>query len=152
MSYAIQKHLDGYIESKIAEVDSIEKKNEMLNSNRVVCVDIYGHWCEPCKKAEPVFAKIAKEFNEDGVCVLAKEDVDLGLTEIRGVPTFMIYLDGKINKTITGADMKTVRNTLIELLTEIKKDDVVVNKYQEKLDQNNAFQEYRRNNPDIFPN
>lgn len=110
------------------EIQNLEHRRNLLKSNNVVCIDLYGHWCEPCKAIEPEFLRLAQEYNSSGRCLLAKENVDLELTRdinINGVPAFIFYkmsqpVKGRDGKPVVvmGGDFKKIRHILDTLLTE----------------------------------
>lgn len=71
---------------------------EVVNSNLPVLVDFSASWCGPCRFVNPVIDKLAEEY-KDKVKVV-KLDVDDAPTmsnkyNVRGVPTFIFFKDGK---------------------------------------------------------
>jgi hypothetical protein len=53
------------------------------------------------------------------LCVLVKENVELGLSRgvVTVVPTFQIYIDGKLNKQITGVNIDEVEQLIKKTLS-----------------------------------
>ncbi len=39
--------------------------------HKVVLIDFFAHWCEPCEQTMPVLARVAAEYKKDGVVFLA---------------------------------------------------------------------------------
>lgn len=77
------------------------KKNfwNYINGSQPVLVDFYATWCGPCKSMQPVLKDAAKELG-DTVKIL-KVDVDKNQAasakfKVRGVPTFILFKDGKV--------------------------------------------------------
>lgn len=102
----------------IINIKTNEEKKMLLENNKICVFYIYGDWCGPCKIASPLFIELSKKYNISGVCFLAKENVDLRLsTNIQVVPTFEFYFNGKIHSLITGADITSVEEKIIELLS-----------------------------------
>ena len=102
----------------IINIKTIEEKKMLLENNKICVFYIYGDWCGPCKIASPLFIELSKKYNISGVCFLAKENVDLRLSpNIQVVPTFEFYFNGKINSLITGADITSVEDKIVELLS-----------------------------------
>jgi thioredoxin 1 len=102
----------------VLELTSIEQKRQVLQTNRVVVIDIYGDWCGPCKQVAPKYAQLAAKYNRLGHCLLVKENVknDPPLSQnIRGVPCFHFFLDGNLVDTITGGNITAVEQKVQEL-------------------------------------
>jgi thioredoxin 1 len=79
---------------------------EIISGEKPVLVDFYADWCGPCKMMTPVIQQVSKELG-DAVRVL-KVDVDRNQSaakayQIQGVPTFMIFKNGKIMWRQSGA-------------------------------------------------
>ena len=57
-------------------------------------------------------------YNNPGICMLLKENVENGLSNCKGVPTFQFFKDGKyLNTDIIGADILSVDKRIQELLS-----------------------------------
>lgn len=83
---------------------------EVVNSDIPVLVDFWAEWCGPCKMISPILDDIAVEY--DGRVKICKVDADahpeiLSKFGVRGIPTLMIFKDGKTEATKTGAVSKT---------------------------------------------
>lgn len=79
---------------------------EIISGDKPVLVDFYADWCGPCKMMAPVVDQISKEMG-DQVRIL-KVDVDRNQSaamayQIQGVPTFVIFKNGKIMWRQSGA-------------------------------------------------
>lgn len=76
----------------------MSKFGDLLNSNKMVLVDFHATWCGPCKMLSPIIQRVAKKVG-DSVRVV-KIDVDKNQSlantlSVRGVPTIILYKDGK---------------------------------------------------------
>ncbi len=76
----------------------MSKFGELLKSNHMVLVDFHATWCGPCKMLSPIIARVAKKVG-DSVRIV-KVDVDknqplAGTLGVRGVPTLILYKEGK---------------------------------------------------------
>jgi thioredoxin 2 len=81
-----------------------------------VLVDFYADWCGPCKIMAPFVDEIARE--KQGVALVAKLDTDraqrtsMGF-DIRGIPTSIVFKNGKEVARHTGAVPKKLLEELI---------------------------------------
>src|ERR1051325_4042002 len=71
-----------------------------------VLVDFYADWCGPCKMMAPFIDEIARE--KQGSVLIAKLDTDhaqrvAGGFNIRGIPTVIVFKNGKEAARQTGA-------------------------------------------------
>lgn len=92
------------------KITSENFEKEVLNSDIPVLVDFYATWCGPCKMMSPIVEEIAKEM--EGKVKVFKIDTDeeqqLAIKYgIMSIPTFIIFKNGKIEKTLIGMQDKT---------------------------------------------
>jgi thioredoxin 1 len=81
-------------------------EDEVIKSNLPVLVDFWAVWCGPCKMIAPIVEQLADELS--GQVKIGKLDVDSNQETsikygIRGIPTLLIFKDGKVVDTIVGA-------------------------------------------------
>jgi thioredoxin 1 len=72
---------------------------ELIQSEKPVLVDFFAEWCGPCKMMAPILKEV-KEHLGDAVTIV-KVDVDKNPAaasqfQIQGVPTLMIFQEGKV--------------------------------------------------------
>jgi thioredoxin 1 len=72
---------------------------DLINSSKPVLVDFYAEWCGPCKMMKPILDDVKHQVGEEAHII--KVDVDrnpavASALNIRGVPTLMIYRNGKV--------------------------------------------------------
>lgn len=87
--------------------DSFEQ--DVLNSSTPVVVDFWAAWCGPCKMIAPSLEEIATEMGDK--VKIAKINIDenpMTPTKygVRGIPTLMIFKDGKVVSSQVGAMAK----------------------------------------------
>jgi thioredoxin 1 len=90
---------------------------DVLNSTTPVVVDFWAEWCGPCKMIGPSLEEIAKELGPKAKIVKINIDENPGTPSkfgVRGIPTLMVFKDGKLSATKVGALPKTQLQTWIE--------------------------------------
>ncbi|AUM70537.1 thioredoxin TrxA [Pseudomonas fluorescens] len=102
---------------KIKHVTDASFEADVLKANGLVLVDYSADWCGPCKMIAPVLDEIADSY--DGRVLIAKIDVDANREvaekqRIRGVPTLMLFRDGKVADTKVGALSKSQLSAFID--------------------------------------
>jgi len=80
--------------------------SEVLQSATPVLVDYWAEWCGPCRMVGPILDDIAKEYG--GKLTVAKVNIDENpMTpneySVRGIPTMLLFKDGKLIDTKVGA-------------------------------------------------
>ena len=83
---------------------------EVAKSALPVVVDFWAEWCGPCKAIGPALEQIAGEMG--GKVKITKLNIDenpeiTNKFKILAIPTLMIFKDGKVAATQTGALPKT---------------------------------------------
>jgi thioredoxin 1 len=84
-------------------------KSEVLDSPQPVVVDFTAVWCGPCKMLDPVVKQLADEWVGKAKVVKLDVDHNPNLTiqyGVMGVPTLMLFVQGKESQRITGYQPK----------------------------------------------
>ena len=102
---------------QIAHVSDDQFEAEVLKSTEPVLVDFWAEWCGPCKMIAPILDELATTYQ--GRLKVAKINIDHNRKtpldyKVRGIPTLMIFKDGKVEATQVGAISKTQLTQLID--------------------------------------
>lgn len=92
-------------------------QKEVIDSELPVLVDFWAPWCAPCKMIAPFVEELATEF--DGRVKFAKVNTDdnqlnAGQLGIRGIPTLILFKNGKETDRVVGAVPKQKLSQMIE--------------------------------------
>ena len=79
---------------------------DVLQSVQPILVDYWAEWCGPCKMIAPILDEVSVAY--EGKLQIAKMNVDENREipakfGIRGIPTLMLFKDGKLAATKVGA-------------------------------------------------
>ena len=101
----------------IKHVSDATFDSDVLQSTTPVLVDYWAEWCGPCKMIAPVLEDVAKSYA--GRLTVAKLDIDAnpGITGqfgIRGIPTLIVFKDGKPAATKMGALSKSQLTAFVD--------------------------------------
>jgi len=101
----------------VIEITDANFETEVMQSKTPVLLDFSATWCGPCKQLAPIVEKVADE--SVGKYKVGAVDIDdsPAITQkfgIRGVPTVMVFKEGKVVGQHVGL---TNKETLLKLLS-----------------------------------
>jgi thioredoxin 1 len=90
---------------------------QVLKCEKATLVDFWAEWCAPCKAIAPTVEELAKEYQ--GKAQIGKLNVDENpktATQygIRGIPTLLLFKDGKVIQQIVGIKSKAEIQKVID--------------------------------------
>ena len=101
----------------IKHVSDASFEADVLQSKHPVLVDYWAEWCGPCKMIAPMLDEVAQTYA--GRLKVAKVNIDQHQKtprnyNVRGIPTLMIFKNGKVEATQIGAMNRTQLTQLID--------------------------------------
>jgi thioredoxin 1 len=105
------------VSERILTVSDDSFETDVLQSSEPVLVDFWAEWCGPCKMIAPIVDDIAEAYS--GRLKVAKINIDHNQKtprnfSVRGIPTLMLFKDGKVQATQVGAVSKAQLTQLLD--------------------------------------
>src|SRR5260370_26655549 len=112
----VARRVESMADVNVLESTDLTFENEVLKSSLPFLLDFGAVWCGPCKVLAPIVDKLADDFK--GKARVGKLDIDdspatASKFGIRGVPTVLVFKDGKEAGRHVGV---TSKETLAKLL------------------------------------
>lgn len=104
--------------SSIITINDTTFEKEVLQTDASpVLVDFWAEWCGPCKMIAPILEELAPKYL--GKIKIGKLNVDENPNTpakygVRGIPTLILFKDGKALETKVGALTKSQLETFLD--------------------------------------
>ena len=95
--------------SEVKELKEKDFQEKVLEVDKLVVVDFWAKWCNPCLKMEPVIEELSEEFK--GKVEIYKLNVDENTSKaaeygIRGIPAYFFFKNGQVVDRVVGITSK----------------------------------------------
>jgi thioredoxin 1 len=95
-------------------------KADVLDSKKIILLDVWAPWCAPCRGMEPVLESLKDDIKDWAEIIKLDASVEMDQVQELGVsslPTFLVYKKGQIVDSTVGATSKA---NLLDLLSKSK--------------------------------
>ncbi|MFT6333136.1 MAG: thioredoxin 1 [Lentimonas sp.] len=85
-------------------------ENLISESKTPVLIDFWAPWCGPCKQLSPIVDELSKDLGDKidvYKCNIDENPESPSKYTVRGIPTLMIFKDGKLVDTKVGSIAKS---------------------------------------------
>ena len=92
-------------------------EQDVLKSTKPVLVDFWAEWCAPCRMIGPIIDQIASDFASSATVVKLNVDDNTATAQrygIKGIPTLILFNEGKEVERVVGATGKDSITRIIE--------------------------------------
>lgn len=92
-------------------------EQDVLQSSKPVLVDFWAEWCAPCRMIGPIIDQVASDFASSATVVKLNVDDNTASAQrygIKGIPTLILFSEGKEVERVVGATSKDAITRIIE--------------------------------------
>jgi thioredoxin 1 len=86
---------------EVVKATVMDKFEQLINSGKTVLVDFFATWCGPCQMLAPILKEVKEEMGDKVTIIKIDVDKNQHLMsrpqfQVRGVPTLMLFRNGKM--------------------------------------------------------
>lgn len=101
----------------VIQLTDADFETQVLKADVPVLVDFWASWCAPCKAIAPLIEELAASYA--GKVRVCKVNVDEnpatpGKYGVRGIPTLILFKNGKVVDQLVGAVPKNQLESLLQ--------------------------------------
>ena len=88
------------------EISDNNFEKDVINSGKITLVDFWAPWCGPCKQLGPLIDQLSVDMGskiEVVKCNIDENPETPSKYGVRGIPTLMIFKDGKLLDSKVGS-------------------------------------------------
>jgi thioredoxin 1 len=107
----------------VKDVTDSSFEKEVLGSDKPVLVDFWAEWCAPCRMLAPTVLAVAEHYGENASVVKLNVDDNPSTAQrygIKGIPTLILFRDGKEVERVVGATSKESISRMVEKYVNAK--------------------------------
>ena len=102
---------------KVVSISDSDFDASVVGAATPALVDFWAEWCQPCKMLAPTVEELADEYH--GRLIVGKVNVDDNPSTatkfgIRGIPTLLLFKNGKVVQKLVGVKSKNEIKKIIE--------------------------------------
>ncbi|HKO41878.1 MAG TPA: thioredoxin [Pyrinomonadaceae bacterium] len=108
---------EGQMSEQVKHITDSSFEQDVLQSAKPVLVDFWAEWCAPCRMIGPIIDQIASEFASSATVVKLNVDDNTASAQrfgIKGIPTLILFSEGKEVERVVGATSKDAITRIIE--------------------------------------
>ena len=101
----------------VKDVSDSSFEADVLKSDRPVLVDFWAPWCAPCRMLAPTVEAVAEKYATNARVVKLNVDDNPQTSQrygIKGIPTLILFKNGKEEERVVGATSKEAISRMIE--------------------------------------
>lgn len=101
----------------LKEVTDSSFEKDVLGAAKPVLVDFWAEWCAPCRMLAPTVAAVAEHYGDAASVVKLNVDDNPSTAQrygIKGIPTLILFREGKEVERVVGATSKESIMKMIE--------------------------------------
>jgi thioredoxin 1 len=102
---------------RVTNVTDSSFEKDVLQAGKPMLVDFWAEWCAPCRMLTPTIDAIADQFVETAGVVKLNVDDNTATAQrygIKGIPTLILFSEGKEVERVVGATSKDSIAKMIE--------------------------------------
>ncbi|MBA3321551.1 MAG: thioredoxin [Pyrinomonadaceae bacterium] len=101
----------------VTDVSDNSFEQDVLQSDSPVLVDFWAAWCAPCRMLAPTVEAVAEKYTGNARVVKLNVDENPSVSQrygIKGIPTLILFKNGKEEERVVGATSKEAISRMIE--------------------------------------